>query len=356
MAPVAFALVAATPVRATTLFGLVDTGEVFASIDAGATWEVRAALPVSDAVALTPGASSELLLATQGGTILSSVDAGHTWTAIGSVTAGDVVDVVGLPDGSFLLLTGSGVVYESADDGVSWTATASITGSDLASIVRFQGRTLVASESGVVHESVTGAPSIVVGAIPTPDLIDLRVRGGALDAMSRTGDVWHSADAGTWEPVATLSQVGMAALSVVDGELLAVSREGHVAASSDGVGWAWRGTINQVFVVGLGSDAAVTGLDEAPPVAVRISLSPPWPNPRVGTGSAHFRLGLDRAGAIELGLFDVTGRRLATRTEMFAEPGAYVLEWDPGPLAPGVYYVRLESRTEIAGTRWVVVR
>ena len=43
---------AVSPGSASTMFALVDTGELFASDDDGITWTVEAALPVSDAVAL----------------------------------------------------------------------------------------------------------------------------------------------------------------------------------------------------------------------------------------------------------------------------------------------------------------
>ena len=45
------------PGHASTLFALVDTGELFASDDQGITWTVRSVLPVSDAVGLIAGSS-----------------------------------------------------------------------------------------------------------------------------------------------------------------------------------------------------------------------------------------------------------------------------------------------------------
>jgi photosystem II stability/assembly factor-like uncharacterized protein len=70
------------PVHATTThFGLVDTGELFASTDAGANWTLRSTLRVRDAVALSAGASStELFLASETGSIYRSDDAGMSWT------------------------------------------------------------------------------------------------------------------------------------------------------------------------------------------------------------------------------------------------------------------------------------
>ena len=47
---------------ATTLFGLIDTGELDASGDTGDTWQVRSALPVSDAVGLAAGGKNHTRL------------------------------------------------------------------------------------------------------------------------------------------------------------------------------------------------------------------------------------------------------------------------------------------------------
>ena len=60
-----------------TLFGLVNTGELYSSDTEGASWSVLSALPVSDAVGLAAGdASTELFLVSETGTFYRSDDAG----------------------------------------------------------------------------------------------------------------------------------------------------------------------------------------------------------------------------------------------------------------------------------------
>ena len=77
--------------RATTLFGLLDTGELYSSTNGGATWTPKAALPVNDAVGLYASSSTlKLFLATRSGTIYRSLDGGTTWSAVGAVAASDV--------------------------------------------------------------------------------------------------------------------------------------------------------------------------------------------------------------------------------------------------------------------------
>ena len=89
IAILAFVVVCASSFHAAsgaTLFGLVDTGELFASDDGGVTWTVRSTLAVSDAIAIAAGESSdELFMATRSGLVYRSGDGGLNWTAIGAV-------------------------------------------------------------------------------------------------------------------------------------------------------------------------------------------------------------------------------------------------------------------------------
>ena len=52
---------AVAPARSSTLYSVVSTGQLFASTDQGATWTVRASLPVQDAVGPMAGASASTL-------------------------------------------------------------------------------------------------------------------------------------------------------------------------------------------------------------------------------------------------------------------------------------------------------
>ena len=96
------------PAHAATLFGLVNTGEIYASANGGATWTGRAVLPVRDAIALVAGVTSnDLLLATESGSVYRSTDAGTSWIAVGAVPANDVTALVA-SNGRSLLVARSG--------------------------------------------------------------------------------------------------------------------------------------------------------------------------------------------------------------------------------------------------------
>ena len=62
------AAIAAEPAASATLLGLVDTGELYSSVNGGVTWTPLATLPVRDAVALAARlTSTDLFMASASG-------------------------------------------------------------------------------------------------------------------------------------------------------------------------------------------------------------------------------------------------------------------------------------------------
>jgi hypothetical protein len=106
------------------------------------------------------------------------------------------------------------------------------------------------------------------------------------------------------------------------------------------------------------SDDAAKGGAAHPSSEGVIVLSPPLPNPSVGTGGATFRFSLSAAASVRLELYDVAGRLVAERTpETLATAGEHAIHWDPGDLPAGAYWVKLVTAAGgSAGWRWVVLR
>ncbi|MFN8178762.1 MAG: hypothetical protein U0167_12610 [bacterium] len=352
---------AAAPCPALTLFGMVNTGELFASTNSGATWTARSTLAVTDAVALAAGLSpSNLYLVTESGTLYRSADAGVSWSPTGTVSVSDATDLALNPGGALSVLTQTGGVYRSTDSGATFTAIAAVSASNFVSLAFFASQTYFAlTESGDVARSTDGGVSwAFVGTIPVSDAVQIRALSTSLYVLTGTGDVYQSTDTGaTWAAVGTLSQVGMTGMARAGGQLVAITREGHTATSSNGASWTWVGSINQLRVTSLGVDTPATGVDVTLSPGGPFALAAPWPNPRRGGASAfHFRL--EGPETLRFDLFDAGGRLVASRApESFASAGAYAVSWDPGRLAGGVYFVRLASVSgKSDGTRWAILR
>jgi hypothetical protein len=98
----------------------------------------------------------------------------------------------------------------------------------------------------------------------------------------------------------------------------------------------------------------VLGVPARPPAGVA-GLSPPWPNPSRGTVS--FTLELPRGGPLDVRVYDLAGREVATVADGEFAAGTHVLQWNPAGnrVAPpaGVYFVRA-SAPGLQATRRVV--
>ncbi len=328
------------PAMAATLFGLVDTGELFVSTDQGASWGVRAALPVHDAVGLVAGTTStQLFLAGASGSIYRSLDAGVSWSGVGVVPAHDVAALAGGP-GCLLALTASGGVYSSTDQGVTWSGVGALTVSDVTSATRMDLSLFALERSGGVHRSddlgVTWAP---VGALDVPDAVEIAALRGDLYVLTGTGEVARSGDGGAnWTFVGTLSQTGMASLLATTSELVACTREGEAAASTDGGAWTWRGAIGQLQVRALASDLPTT-TGVGPEVPGAFAWLAPRPNP--ARAEVTLALVLERASRVTVTVHDLAGREVARPfAAEWLVAGRTARPWRPTGLPAGLYWLR----------------
>ncbi len=349
------------PVHATTLFALVNTGEIYASTNQGTNWTILAVLPVRDAVGVAAGATSaQLYLATASGGFYSSSDAGSSWSGIGTVPANDVAGFLILPDVTLLLLTASGSVYRSTDQGVSFSGLASMTASNFVSLaqVPVTHNLYALTRSGDVFESLDeGSTWSDKGAFPVSDAVSLDGVGSALFALTGTGDVYLSQDgAADWQGIGTLSQVGVTALTHDGGTLLAGLGTGEVARSPDGINWTWQGTVNQMTVRSLGVDTPVSSGVGAGLGHPAFALDAPWPNPvRLGE-DINLNLHLATGATVSLVLYGVGGRKVAERPAQVLPPGTTHVEWAPAAPTGSVYFVQMKAASgQVAGQRIVVV-
>lgn len=349
-------------VLAATLFGLVDTGELYSSPDAGVTWSPLGAIPLRDAVGLAAGSSAtDLLIAGRSGTVYRSMNGGSTWSAVGSVAASDVAGLAIDYDGSVLVLAQTGTLYRSADQGASFTALATLTGSDWVSLARGSlGRLYVLARTGEVAESQDGGATwTTVGAATVSNAVSVRRRGSELFMLTATGEVARSMDyGGTWHTVGAMASSDMAALVDLGGLLVAAAGTGEIATSMNGTTWSWAGAINQLSVTALGTDSPQATGVELSAGTPRFLMRSPYPNPWVGRGDAAFPFALARQDLVGLELYDIAGRLIARRDpEWFPSAGSFKIRWAPEGLAAGTYIVRLRTGSGAsASVKWTLAR
>jgi len=102
--------------------------------------------------------------------------------------------------------------------------------------------------------------------------------------------------------------------------------------------------------------------DDAPTLPRTLELAAPAPNPARSGVRLWYGVPADRAGgAIELAIFDLSGRRVRTVLKGSAQAGRRSAEWDlrdaaGAPAQAGVYFARLSLGAEVRGRKLVVVR
>ena len=179
------------------------------------------------------------------------------------------------------------------------------------------------------------------GGPTTPDSPCEGGTSGAVCIVRRSGETGLAPFGLDWVPVYDLgSNGGSLALSPGGAVRLAVRHPDQAAGSQYSVLFA-----EEPGPVGVPACAAGT-----------LSLAAPAPNPGRGEGALQVGFVLPRSESVRLELLDLAGRRVARSAEFRGVPGVNRLNWSPGPLRAGVYWLRLRSASGLsASRRWVVL-
>jgi photosystem II stability/assembly factor-like uncharacterized protein len=358
-----FLTVGSHPASGATLFGLVDTGEIYASIDGGFTWSVRSTIAASDAVGIAAAETgNELFLITRSGIVYRSTDAGVNWTAVGAVASSDVVDMLIRHNGDIFLLSRTGILWQSTDDGETFTAHSTLTASNLVSITADGSANLyVLTQTGEVARSVDeGATWNTVGVVIVCDAVEILAADSDLYVLTGTGDIARSIDQGVnWTIIGTISQVHMRSLTLSGDDLIATTSEGLITSSVDGTSWSWVGSINQLTVEALGNDTPSTtsiGPDGPPPITV---LHQNYPNPFNPTTTIRFDL--PRAEHVRLCVYNVKGELVTTIVDQHMTEGRKEVVWTATgyhgtAVASGIYFYRLVAGDFVQTRKMVLLR
>jgi len=108
--------------------------------------------------------------------------------------------------------------------------------------------------------------------------------------------------------------------------------------------------------VGEGGSGGATTIFQA------LAMGPPAPNPAQGGTRIWYGVPAGRVGAaLDLAIFDLSGRRVRTLEHGIAGAGRHSVAWDlrdasGAPSGPGVYFARLATGPEVCTRKVVVVR
>jgi hypothetical protein len=87
----------------------------------------------------------------------------------------------------------------------------------------------------------------------------------------------------------------------------------------------------------------------APAPVTRVALSPARPNP--ASGATSFVVSLPAAANVDLAMYDLAGRRVATLAHGTLAAGDRTFTWQPGRVPSGMYFARLVVNGEVRSSR-----
>jgi hypothetical protein len=87
-----------------------------------------------------------------------------------------------------------------------------------------------------------------------------------------------------------------------------------------------------------------TGIEDENHVPVTFRLSQNHPNPFNASTEISFELG--NSMSIDLSIYDIAGRKLATLAHGYFEEGHHIRIWEAGDFSSGIYFYRLETDLE----------
>lgn len=129
----------------------------------------------------------------------------------------------------------------------------------------------------------------------------------------------------------------------------------HAEPMADGgfliTGWttSYGAGAHDLWLVRTGPSLGFT--EQASEEACRLVVSP---NPCIGPLTVT--MFLDAASEINISLYDMSGRVVASRSGLQLEMGRHTATMDTGGLPPGVYFIRLETATSNATERCLLLR
>ncbi|MBM2841526.1 MAG: 5'-Nucleotidase domain protein, partial [Bacteroidetes bacterium] len=349
----------------TTIICISNQSRAFRSSDHGAIWSEQSFPPFVTRVAALRGlffvgTSFDLY-----GTVYRSADDGNSWQSV--LAAGGVYSIGGSDRNVFAGTSGFGGygVYRSTNGGSAWTFVPSLFARAFTVFdsILFAGNNR-STDNGItwtpmnlpsqvlaygIHSSILFAGTENSGAFRSTDLgvtwtnvgfqsnrVDGFVSMGQSLFAAASASVYRTTNNGvSWTPV---NQGLPNAISIA-------ANRTHLFAGTS-VSGVWRRPLSQI-VVGVGSENITN-------VPHKRSLDQNYPNPFNPSTKIQFQV--PSSAFVELKVYDVLGREVATLLNEVLTPGSYEATFDASSLAGGVYFYRLTTSSFSATRKLLLLK
>ena len=346
---------------------LAAAGGVYRSKDNGETW-IRANLDFWIAHTLVRANGDAFAV---GYEVYRSVDEGMTWNQEGFIAENVMIHAfASTPSNALYIGTSRGLspcpcgtgVYKSIDNGLTWIETALRT--PTTSLISTDDGHLLAGSYGIVYNSLdegttwgqlgTGLPATAIkGLSVTTDAYTFAGTDSGLFRLQPQGELW--------EPT-SLSTIVREVVNNTDGDLFAAGQNGVYLSTDTGETWTpVTSGLRNPYVTALGFDSfgyvyggtfgggvfrsanSTTGFTTQQDNLGSFTLMQNYPNPFNPKTAISYQL--TAVTQVNLTIYDLLGREVATLVSEKLGPGTYERRFDATGLSSGVYLYRLQIGT-----------
>jgi hypothetical protein len=379
-------------IRGKDVFTLVltDSGEIvagtlgsgiFRSIFGGGSW-IRSSIATgsSNIFSLCRNSGDGVLFAGTEDGVLHSTDRGISWQGSDdSSIVGSAFAVGALSNGTILAGTEFGVA-RSTDGGRRWYPSGIASVKVLFLDVSPADLVLAGTADDGVFLSNDGGTSWMNLGVVRDDIQTVLTAASGEFLVGVYGGVFRSTDMGaSWNYIQFDRSYVYSLVKTPTGGVYAGTANGVFASFDDGATWSPAGNsgllTRVILSLGVTADSkllagiyrtgifrtttpvAMTRTDDAglsPVMPETYSLEQNYPNPF--NPSTVIRYSLPHRSNIDLAVYDLTGRRVATVARGEQPAGTYFARWDASAVASGVYFYRLTAGAYRSVRKMVLIR
>lgn len=272
--------------------------------------------------------------------MLKTVDGGASWTSLATIagTGDGRNNCLQITGNNMWFGTGQNTVLRSTNLGVNWTV-ATVTGiTGQVTGIQFNSATVGLVGGATMSKSTDGGTTWALLAASGTGTIS-GIEGSGNDYWYVRGTtIYRSTDVGaTWTLVHTQTAAQNDISLVAD-------------ANTCMVGWSAgaSGTISKMTGTPVGIN------DPSSQIPSAYSLMQNYPNPFNPTTNITFALPV--AGNVELKIYDITGKEVASLVNTYVNAGTHSVSFDAGAYASGIYIYKITAGTFTDSKKMVLIK
>jgi hypothetical protein len=104
----------------------------------------------------------------------------------------------------------------------------------------------------------------------------------------------------------------------------------------------------------MGTEGTASAIDEKPAIPTDYVLEQNYPNPF--NPLTTFRYSIPEAQNVNISIYDITGRKVATLVNRYQVAGHYALTWNAADYSSGVYFYRLQTASFTATGKMILMK